>query len=252
MEILKQYRDNAAKAMKANADKSQRCLFNVGRQIGTTTFLINYAVDYFAKNNKTVVFHFCNEKYAVIYWDKIKDAFERRMPKQVVPRKTNFLFNTKDGLKTFVVSYGETNYDNKSRGMQYATNIGLYVVDNADFVNWDKTYEMVCALNPDVKCVVTSCPNIFNGKWTLFKKIFITKDPNWKTFAYGTPLLPKDVQLMKNSISAISYDVEYNNYMGFFEPMIKLYKAIGNEMFNNKKLSQKLLFPERKIEMDFM
>jgi hypothetical protein len=234
MEMEKTYMDQAKEFMWKAATKNNNCLFNVGRQIGTTTFLIKYAAKWFAENKKSVLMHFDNKKNAAYCWDKILVEL-RKNKTDIHPSKRNFTIKTDDPDKTFLVAYGKSNAGTILRGHQYATSVGLYTVDNADFFDWEPAYTMITSMNKSVKCIVTSCPTKFTGEWTYFKKIIVSDDKRWKIMTYSTPIVSADT----NGFSEAFVNLEFHNYSLFFDEMKILYKNLGKMMFCSNETATK-------------
>lgn len=231
MKIEKDYLNHVAESMLCSATRNNRCLFNVGRQIGTTTFLINYAAKWFSKNKKSVVMHFDKQSNAINCWKKIADAlYESNIGNEIRPNKREHVFKTNDPTAIFVVAYGEVNGQTCLRGAPYANNVGLYVVDNADFFDWFPTYNQIRVLNQNTENIVTSCPKPFDGKWTEFKKIIVSNDESWAIKTYSAPVVPAD----KQGLSEAMFNCEFKNYTNFFDEMKLLYKNLGNFLFLNK------------------
>lgn len=225
MEISEGYKKMAERAMLDAIADYKYCLLNVGRQIGSTTFLFCYCGMYFYRRDANVVMHFNSKSQCEEWWKKSRKLVTSLGGGCTMDSKTHTIRKWGSDA-VFKLTFGKTNFANTSSGERYAADVSLYVVNDADFTQWEPTWEAIHTANPLAQIVLLSCPSVFDGRWTTFKRIIVSGDRRWKVVEIPTPVSDADFPL-----PADEFDAQCRNYGQFFKPMKLLYKNIGEAMF---------------------
>lgn len=229
MEISEEYKKMADRKMLDAITGHKYCLLNVGRQIGSTTFLFCYCGMYFHRMDANVVMHFNSKLQCEDWWGKSGRLVSSLGGGCAMDSKT-YTIRKWGSDAVFRLTFGKTNFANTSSGEGYAADVSLYVVNDADFTQWEPTWEVIHAANPQAQIVLASSPSVFDGRWTTFKKIIVSGDRRWKVVEIPAPVSEDDFPLQ-----ADEFDAQCRNYGQFFKPMKILHDAIGDDMFNQKQ-----------------
>ena len=212
------------KIKKAICDSEyRRCLLNVTRQIGTTTALCEYAFESMLNGNN-VIYHTDSCRSREDVFKKLKemaDGSEYGEPFFVDGEEHTISVSGKHASNIKVVN--GTNYK-----ITKDIKVDILIVDNADFFQgWEQLFKKLINENPQMRVVIASCPSSFDGRWSMFKKIFVKYSDAWKVCCFNHEYDDN----LRNLLSPSAFDMECNNYRSFFDPIRLVYLNIGDLLF---------------------
>lgn len=225
----KKYREKIRNAVNRT---SRNCLLNVTRQIGTTTTLLEYAVDYYVGNKKSIVCCFNKRSRFEHMLEIVKGVvLQKGLGSSFIIDKYNYVIrDINDKQNSIVFTTGASNFEKIMENNEHLSDIQLLIVDDADFYNWLPLKKIIESKHVFVKTIASSCPSSFNGTWNAFKRIYVSQPMGWDVCKVTGTCNEE----LREKISTSHYDMEFNNYELFFEKMRLLYRNLGLFLFLEK------------------
>lgn len=189
-------------------------IFNVGRQIGFTTMMMNYAL-LNAMNGKVVAYVTCTTNGRE-HVKRMIDGMNTDLHATGCDKNGNYYFNGARGGAIIIMAINPH--------LSFPEYTDICIFDNADFYH---TYVLEYYTNElskkGIQIIIGSCPNTSTSIFeSYYKRLWLENDNGFeKVEIPGNFLLET-----KNLIGQRCYDFEYNNAREYFSEARKLFEKI--------------------------